>query len=95
MTVDMIQLAYYAGFAVLGWWLRHQGVALPGTPVSPPATPAAPTNTPNQQVLIDLLKSLLDRLAPPAPSTPTPPVVTGNIVHVPIEVAANVKQPSA
>ena len=89
MTVDMIQLAYYAGFALLGWWLRHQGVALPSTPASPPATP---TNTPNQQVLIDLLKSLLDRLAPPA--TPTPPVMTGNIVHVPIEVAANVKQPS-
>ena len=91
MTVDMIQLAYYAGFALLGWWLRHQGVALPSTPATPPATP---TTAPNQQVLIDLLKSLLDRLAPPAPTAPTPPVVTGNIVHVPIEVAANVKQPS-
>ena len=92
MTVDMIQLAYYAGFALLGWWLRHQGVALPSTPASPPATPSTPANTPNQQVLIDLLKSLLDRLAPPA--TPTPPAIAGNIVHVPIEVAANVKQPS-
>jgi hypothetical protein len=88
MSIDMIQLAYYAGFALLGWWLRHQGVALPSTPASPPP---APTNAPNQQVLIDLLKSLLDRLAPPA----TPPAAAGNIVHVPIEVAANVKQPQA
>lgn len=94
MTVDMIQLAYYAGFALLGWWLRHQGIAVPSTPATPASpTPAAPSNTPNQQVLIDLLKSLLDRLAPPA--TPTPPPIAGNIVHVPIEVAANVKQPSA
>ena len=89
MTVDMIQLLYYAGFALLGWWLRHQGITLPSTP---PASPPAPSNTPNQQVLIDLLKSLLDRLAPP--SVPQPLVTTGNVVHVPIEVAANVKQPS-
>jgi hypothetical protein len=39
--------------------------------------------------MVDLLKSVLDRLAPPPP----PPPTSGNVVHVPIEVAANVKQP--
>jgi hypothetical protein len=91
MSIDMVQLAYYAGFTLLGWWLRHQGIALPSTSTT---TAAAPSNTAsNQQVPIDLLTSLLDRLVPPA--TPTPPATTGNIVHVPIEVAANVKQPQA
>lgn len=91
MTVDMIQLLYYAGFALLGWYLRHRGIALPSAPTPPSPATLTPSNTPNQQVLIDLLKSLLDRLAVPA--TPAAPIA-GNVVHVPIEVAANVKQPS-
>lgn len=87
MSVDVIQLLYYAGFALLGWWLRHRGIALPTV------TPAQPANAPpDQKALLDLLKSVLDRLAPTPPSTPP---ASGNVVHVPIEVAANVKQPSA
>jgi hypothetical protein len=87
MTIDLIQLLYYAGFAVLGWYLRHRGIALPSNTPAP-----APSNGPDQTVLLDLLKALLDRLSPP-PSPPQLPIA-GNVVHVPIEVAANVKQPS-
>jgi hypothetical protein len=87
MSIDVIQILYYAGFALLGWWLRHQGITLPGVPA--PSTPTTPSNGPDQRALVELLKSLLDRLAAPAPS----PANTGNVVHVPIEVAANVKQP--
>jgi hypothetical protein len=95
MSIDMIQLLYYAGFAVLGWWLRHRGIALPSAPALPapgPQPAPAPNNQPDPRALVDLLKSLIDRLAVPAAPSPAN---TGNVVHVPIEVAANVKQPQA
>jgi hypothetical protein len=67
-------------------------VAAPSTPAAPSTAPTLPSSGPDQRALVELLKSLLDRLAaPPA----APPANTGNIVHVPIEVAANVKQPPA
>lgn len=88
MSVDLIQILYYAGFALLGWWLRHRGIALPSVPAPAPT----PSSQPDQRALVELLKSLLDRLAAPPAS---PPANTGNVVHVPIEVAANVKQPQA
>jgi hypothetical protein len=91
MSIDVLQILYYVGFAALGWWLRHQGFIAPGPTPTPTPTPAPL----DQGTLIELLKTLLDRLA--APSKPAPlatPPATGNVVHVPIEVAANVKQPS-
>jgi hypothetical protein len=87
MSVELIQLAYYVGFVALGWWLRHKGIAVPNTP-----SPAAPSTPVDQGALVDLLKAMLDRLAPPAGASPS---TTGNVVHVPIEVAANVKQPQS
>jgi len=56
--IDLVQLLYYAGFAVLGWWLRHQGLLR--TPNSTP-TPALPAASNDRQALLELLKSLLDR----------------------------------
>lgn len=89
MNVDLLQLLYYAGFALLGWFLRHQGLLqTPARPV-PLAPPALPID---QKVLIDLLKSLLDRLVQP-PSEPTPPAPSA-VFHVPIEVAATPRTPS-
>ena len=86
MSIDLLQMLYYAGFALLGWWLRHQGVLGPSAkPSSPPALPMDPKG------LVELLKALLDRLAqqPPAPA---PPGAT--TFHVPIEIAASAKQPA-
>lgn len=77
MTIDVLQILYYAGFAVLGWWLRHRGLI--GPTLAPTPTPA------DRQALIELLKSLLDRLAQ-APSPAVNP--SAGVFHVPIEVAA-------
>lgn len=89
MNVELMQLLYYAGFAVLGWWLRHRGILGPRT--GPNGGPApAPAGPVDQKVLIDLLKGLLDRLvqAPPAPGQPNAP---GHVITVPFEVAATPK----
>lgn len=59
MNVDLIQVLYYAGFAMLGWWLRHRGWMKPTTPSGDP------------KELTEVLKMLLDRLAQPANSTST------------------------
>jgi hypothetical protein len=91
MNVELMQLLYYAGFAVLGWWLRHRGILGPRPAPNGGAGPA-PTGTVDQKVLIDLLKGLLDRLvqapAPPAPGQPNAP---GHVITVPFEVAATPK----
>ena len=86
MTLDVVQMLYYAGFAVLGWWLRHRGV-LGGDPAPAPA-PAVPND---RQALLDLLKSLLDRLAQAPAGGPANPAAS--VFHVPIEVAASPKAP--
>lgn len=89
MNIDLVQLAYYAGFALLGWWLRHQGLLkTPATPIAPPV-PAAPTD---QKALVEFLKTLLDRLLQaPAPLPENPAATT--VFHVPVEVAATAKNP--
>jgi hypothetical protein len=79
MNVDLIQLLYYAGFAVLGWWLRSQGL------IRTPAKTPAPTPPSDREALLELLKSLLDRLAQ-APAAGNP---NASVFHVPIEVAAS------
>jgi hypothetical protein len=89
MNVELMQLLYYAGFAVLGWWLRHRGI------LAPPATPGggatpAPAGPADQEVLIDLLKGLLDRLIQ-APAGPGQPNAPGHVITVPFEVAATPK----
>jgi hypothetical protein len=50
MTLDFVQLLYYAAFALLGWYLRHKGFLTPG--------PVSPAN----QTILDLLKALLEKL---------------------------------
>jgi hypothetical protein len=58
MTPEIVQLLYCAGFAVLGWYLRHRGLMVP------PANP--PTPLPDDpRRLVELLRALLDRLDPP------------------------------
>lgn len=85
MSVDLLQLLYYAGFAVLGWWLRHRGVLGPS---DKPLTLPPPVDA---KGLVEILKALLDRLAqqPPAPAAPG-----AATFHVPIEIAASAKQPT-
>lgn len=86
MNVDLVQLVYYAGFALLGWWLRHQGLLkAPASPVVPPA-PA------DQKALVELLKTLLDRLLQAPAAVPENPAAT-TVFHVPVEVAATAKNP--
>ena len=88
MNPDLLQYALYAGFAVLGWWLRHKGLLGPRTAAfSGPALAAAPID---QKLVIDLLKSLLDRLTTPAPpaATPGPSQSASHVITVPFEVAA-------
>jgi hypothetical protein len=73
MSAEILQFLYYAGFAVLGWWLRHKGILGPRSTPNGGAAPAL-TGLGDQKVVIDLLKALLERLsqspagAPPATS---------------------------
>lgn len=63
MTPELIQLAFYAGFTVLGWWLRHKGLAAPAVPVAPPAiTPANTGGHVTEATLLQVLESLLAKL---------------------------------
>ncbi len=89
MNIDLVQLLYYAGFAVLGWWLRHQGLLR--SPAAGTPAPAIPTSPNDRQALIELLKSLLDRLAQAPPAGPAHS--GASVFHVPIEVAASPRQP--
>lgn len=86
MTIDFIQLIYYAGFTLLGWYLRHQGVlkAPLASPTGPAPTPFAPAD---QKALVELLKTLFDRLLQP-PSAPPESPAAATVFHVPVEVTA-------
>lgn len=86
MTIDLVQLGYYAAFALLGWWLSRRG--LPTAPVSP--SPAAAPLLLDQQTLVALLKALMDRMAQPVAGAG---FGGSNVFHVPIEVSANPKAP--
>ena len=90
MSVDALQLLFYAGFTVLGWWLRHQGVPMPAPgPTTPTPAPAI-----GQGALIELLKAFLDRLGQPPAPPPAPSAPNAAVFHVPIEVAAGAKPPA-
>jgi hypothetical protein len=87
MTIDLVQLLSYAGFAALGWWLRHQGWLAPAAA----GPPAAATST-DLQALLNVLKSLIERGAQaPAAGGNAP----ASVFHVPIEVAASPKAPQS
>jgi hypothetical protein len=65
MTPELIQLAFYAGFTVLGWWLRHKGVAAPVTPIAAPViTPASTGGHITEAAVLQMLESLLAKLNP-------------------------------
>jgi hypothetical protein len=65
MTPELVQLAFYAGFTVLGWWLRHKGVAAPSVPVAPPViTPASTGGHVTEAAVLQMLESLLAKLNP-------------------------------
>ncbi len=65
MTPELIQLAFYAGFTILGWWLRHKGVAAPSVPVAPPViTPASTGGHVTEAAVLQMLESLLAKLNP-------------------------------
>ncbi|MBV9124088.1 MAG: hypothetical protein JO112_12075 [Planctomycetes bacterium] len=68
MNADLLQLLFYAGFVVLGWWLRHQGLLGPKAP-----SLNVPTGPLDQKTLLELLKTMLDRLAPPSGQSPAGP----------------------
>ncbi len=88
MNADLVQYVLYAAFAALGWWLRHKGILGPRS-----TTPVTPAGAINQQLVIDLLKSLLDRLTtmPAPPPAPTPSQPAAHVITVPFEVAARPK----
>lgn len=65
MTPEIVQLAFYAGFTLLGWWLRHKGVAVPSVPVAPPViTPASTGGHVTEAAVLQMLESLLAKLNP-------------------------------
>ena len=67
MTPEMVQLAFYAGFTLLGWFLRHKGVAAPSAPIAPPViTPASTGGHVTEAAVLQMLESLLAKLNPTA-----------------------------
>ncbi len=63
MSAEIIQLLFYAGFTLLGWWLRHKGVAAPTNPMTPPViTPASTGGHVTEATLLQVLESLLAKL---------------------------------
>ena len=81
MTIELTQLAIYAGLLLLGWFLRHKGIPFPD--------PTPPPNDPNTPVWVAELKALLLLLTRQLPNTPAAPSVTSGNAHtttVPIQV---------
>ncbi len=67
MTPELVQLAFYAGFTLLGWFLRHKGVAAPAAPIAPPViTPASTGGHVTEAAVLQMLESLLAKLNPQA-----------------------------
>jgi hypothetical protein len=67
MTPELVQLAFYAGFTLLGWFLRHKGVAAPVAPIAPPViTPASIGGHVTEAAVLQMLESLLAKLNPSA-----------------------------
>jgi hypothetical protein len=63
MSAEIMQLLFYAGFTLLGWWLRHKGLAVPSNPVTPPViTPASTGGHVTEATLLQVLESLLTKL---------------------------------
>jgi hypothetical protein len=70
MTPELVQLAFYAGFTLLGWFLRHKGIAAPATPVAAPViTPVSNGGHVTEAAVLQMLESLLAKLNPPATSS--------------------------
>ena len=70
MSAEIMQLIFYGGFTILGWWLRHKGLAAPTNPITPPViTPASTSGHVTEATLLQVLESLLAKLN----ATPTPP----------------------
>jgi hypothetical protein len=72
MSPEVIQLLWYAGFTLLGYFLRHAGVGplpLPPAPGPAPVPPAIPADHPLLTTLSQALAALLKLLQeqPPAP----------------------------
>jgi hypothetical protein len=63
MSAEIMQLLFYAGFTLLGWWLRHKGLAAPSNPVTPPViTPASTGGHVTEATLLQVLEALLAKL---------------------------------
>jgi hypothetical protein len=71
MTPELVQLAFYAGFTLLGWFLRHKGIAAPAAPpVAPPViTPASTGGHVTEAAVLQMLESLLAKLNPTTTSS--------------------------
>jgi hypothetical protein len=64
MTPELVQLAFYAGFTLLGWFLRHKGVAAPSAPIAPPIITPATGGHVTEAAVLQMLESLLAKLNP-------------------------------
>jgi hypothetical protein len=63
MSAEVIQLLFYAGFTILGWWLRHKGFAAPSIPPLPAQpTPTVPGGHVTEDAVLAILKSLLEKI---------------------------------
>ncbi len=63
MSAEIMQLLFYGGFTLLGWWLRHKGLAAPSNPVTPPViTPVSTGGHVTEATLLQVLESLLTKL---------------------------------
>jgi hypothetical protein len=68
MSAEVIQLLFYAGFTILGWWLRHKGFAAPSIP-APDIKPSPTGGHVTEEAVLAMLKSLLEKINTPTPAT--------------------------